>query len=480
MIKNAYLSIKKNIGKTLILFILMCIITNLVIAGLSIQNATSKSMEQVRTSLGSEVTLSYNMRNMMKGREKGEALDATIQPMTIEMADSLKDLQYVDHYNYMVNTSVSSDDIEPVKTNEDNDSTESKRQLPQMDQPRMLDQNDFTVVGYTTMAYVSEFTKENYVLKSGRLLTEKDNQTKNCVIEVNLANDNDLKVGSTFQVIATHDDEEISETLKVVGIYEVETTSQMGGMMSNRQNPINQIYTSLKTAQKLNNSTTDISSATYYLDDPEHIDEFKELAQSKKIIDFDIYTLDANDHSYQRSISLLENMQSFATIFLWIVIITGSFILCLVLILTLRHRFYEFGVFLSLGQSKLKIILQQLIEIGIVFSLAFALSLGTGKMVSNVMSSMLENSQNQQEQPKMEISDNEQQTLSSNDKFKEKNIFNKAMQAPTDTALDVSLTTETILQLAQITGLICIVSIILPSVYILRLSPREILIRKEM
>ena len=93
MIKNAYLSIKKNIGKTLILFILMCIITNLVIAGLSIQNATSKSMEQVRTSLGSEVTLSYNMRNMMKGREKGEALDATIQPMTIEMADSLKELQ---------------------------------------------------------------------------------------------------------------------------------------------------------------------------------------------------------------------------------------------------------------------------------------------------------------------------------------------------------------------------------------------------
>ena len=144
MIKNAYLSIKKNIGKTLILFILMCIITNLVIAGLSIQNATSKSMEQVRTSLGSEVTLSYNMRNMMKGREKGEALDATIQPMTIEMADSLKELQYVDHYNYMVNTSVSSDDIEPVKTNEDNDSTESKRQLPQMDQPRMLDQNDFS------------------------------------------------------------------------------------------------------------------------------------------------------------------------------------------------------------------------------------------------------------------------------------------------------------------------------------------------
>ena len=47
MIKNAILSIKKNVGKTILLLVLMCVIANLVIAGLSIKNATSKSMEQV-------------------------------------------------------------------------------------------------------------------------------------------------------------------------------------------------------------------------------------------------------------------------------------------------------------------------------------------------------------------------------------------------------------------------------------------------
>ena len=73
MIKNAILSIKKNVGKTILLLVLMCVIANLVIAGLSIKNATSKSMEQVRTSLGSDVTLTYNMQNMMKNRDKGEA-----------------------------------------------------------------------------------------------------------------------------------------------------------------------------------------------------------------------------------------------------------------------------------------------------------------------------------------------------------------------------------------------------------------------
>jgi len=321
MLKNALLSIKKNIGRTILLFVLMCVIANLVIAGLSIRSATSKSMDQVRTSLGSEVTFSYNMKGMMENREKGEAMDSAIQSITTAMADQLKDLEYVEHYNYTVDVSVSSDDIDPVETNTLDEETSNQNNMPNGKQPRMLDQNDFTVVGNTTMAYLSDFTDENYVLKSGRLLTEDDADTTNCVVESNLASDNDLEVGSTFKVKATNaDDEDISVTLTVVGIYEIETTSQMGGMMSNRQNPMNQIYTSLATAQKLNDSTTNISSAIYYLDDPDHIEAFKELAEANTDIDFETYTLDANDQVYQRSISSLENMESFTNVFLCVVI----------------------------------------------------------------------------------------------------------------------------------------------------------------
>lgn len=488
MIKNALLSIKKNIGKTILLFVIMALIANLVIAGLSIKSATTKSMDQVRTSLGSDVTFSYNMSNMMGNREKGQALTSAMESITVEMADQLKDLEYVENYNYTVDVSVSSDDIDPVEVSEsdDEETSTSDQRGPQMEMPKMLDQNDFTVVGNTTMAYLSDFTDENYVLKSGRLLTADDANTYNCVIETNLASDNDLEVGSTFEVVSTNeDDDEISVTLTVVGIYEIETTDQFGGMMSNRQNPINQIYTCLETAQELNDSTTDISSATYYLDDPEHIDAFKENAESSTDIDFETYTLDANDQVYQRSISSLENMENFATIFLWVVVGAGSAILCLILILTMRGRFYEFGVFLSLGQSKLKIMLQQLIEVGLIAVLAFTLSLGTGKMVSNLVSSILEDSQSNQPTIQMEIKDDEQQMGDQvqNDESKPgggMNIsFDKAMQAPTNTELDVSLTTDTVIQLAEVTALICVVSVILPSIYILRLSPREILVKKE-
>lgn len=477
MIKNAFLSIKKNIGKTVVLFLLMCLIANLVIAGLSIKSATTKSMDQVRKSLGSEVTFSYNMQNMMKNREKGEALDQVINNITIEMADQLKGLEYVENYDYTVSIGVTSDDIDPVAmtTSENTESETQKMPSGQnIKQPRMMDQNDFTVLGHTTMTYLEDFNNENYVIESGRLLNEEDAGTKNCVIESNLASDNDLSVGDTFTVIATNDgDEEVDVTLTIVGIFEIETSQEIGGMMSNRQNPMNQIYTDLNTAQLLNESTTEITSATYYLDDPDHIESFKESALQTDI-DFETYTLDANDQVYQRSIASLENMESFASIFLWVVIVAGSVILCLILVLTMRSRFYEFGVLLSLGQAKIKIMFQQLCEVGIIALLAFVLSLGTGKMVSNVVSSMLESTQTSQESL-MEMP---------NEKLENKgtlrnSIFDKALQSPVDTELDVSLTSETIIQLAEITTAICVVSVILPSLYILRLSPREILVKKE-
>ncbi|MCD7951317.1 MAG: ABC transporter permease [Erysipelotrichaceae bacterium] len=498
MFKNALLSIKKNIGKTILLFVIMVVIANLVIAGLSIKSATSKSIASVRQSLGSEVTLSYNTQNMMNNREQGQALDEVVSSITVDMADQLKDLDYVESYNYTLSVSATSDDVDPVETTASSDdsdtSTDDNMQMPDSsddsssDRNQFMDSNDFTVIGNTTMANLSDFTDENYVLISGKLLTEDDAGTTNCVIESNLASDNDLEVGDTFSVTTTNsDDEEITVTLTIVGIFEIESSSEIGGMMSNRQNPMNYIYVDISTAQTLNDSTTDITSASYYLDDPDNIEAFIALAESETDIDFDTYTLDANDQIYQSSISSLEDMEQFANIFLWVVVGAGCAILCLILMLTMRSRFYEFGVFLSLGQSKLKIMLQQLIEVLVIAVVAFALSLGTGKMVSNVISGMLESTQSNQSEMVMEIPNNigdgldsfDTSSDSDSDSNSRGSLFDQAMTSPEDTELDVSMTASTAVQLAGITGLICVVSVLLPSIYILRLSPREILVKKE-
>lgn len=472
MIKNSLLSIKKNMGKTLLLFVIMFIIANLVIAGFSIKSASSKSVDSIKSTLGNEVTLSVNFKNMMGNRQPGEAVNDVSNILTTDMADQLTDLEYVENYNYTISANV--DTSLTAVENESNNQTENFRN----DNDFMQNSSSFSLQANTTMKYLSDFTDENYTLIEGRLLTKEDNGTQNCVIETNLAIENDLSIGDTFTMISTADSS-ISLELTIVGIYEIQNTSMdMGRMISN---PVNTIYTDLSVGQTMNNDKTAISSATYYLDDPENVDAFKELAESESDIDFETFSLDSNDQLFQSNSSSLENVSSFATLFLIVVIVAGSAILCLILALTIRNRYYEIGVFLSLGQTKLKIIGQQLLEIGLIATLAFVLSLGTGKLTSNIISGML--TTNDQEmimdmKDMPDIDTNENQNNKGFGKGGKGFDFNNAFQSPEE-ELDVSLTGSTIIKLAGTTILICLVSTLIPTIYVLRLSPREILTRKE-
>lgn len=483
MIKNALLSLKKNIGKTILLFVIIVVITNLVIAGLSIQSATKKSMDQIRSSLGNDVTLSVDFRNMMKNRKPSEAVSNETS-LTTTMADSLKDLKYVKNYNYQISTSANSNSISAVETASDNSNNQQDTNKPN-DQPEQAsNQVDFTISANTTMKYLDSFTNNNYKLTKGRLLTTKDQNTNNCVIETNLASDNDLSVGDTFTITTTVNDETITQELTIVGIYEIQSTNEIGSAHFN--NPVNTIYTDLSIGQTLTGSSENITSAIYYLDDPENAEAFVELAKKKSDIDFDTFSLDANNRLYQQNASSLESMQSFAKMFVWIVVIAGSAILCLILALTIRNRYYEIGVLLSLGQSKVKIIAQQLIEVGLIAVVAFVISLGTGQLTSHYMGNMLESSSSsnvmQMGQKGDQPNDNQNQSDSNQQKNNtqtKENFLGNMIQGPSNQELDVSITGENVIQLAGVTAAICIVSIAVPAAYVLRLTPRQILSRKE-
>lgn len=474
MIKNALLSLKKNIGKTILLFVIIVVITNLVIAGLSIQSATKKSMDQIRSSLGNDVTLSVDFRNMMKNRKPSEAVSNETS-LTTTMADSLKDLKYVKNYNYQISTSANSNSISAVETASDNSNNQPEQASNQV---------DFTISANTTMKYLDSFTNNNYKLTKGRLLTTKDQNTNNCVIETNPASDNDLSVGDTFTITTTVNDEIITQELTIVGIYEIQSTNEIGSAHFN--NPVNTIYTDLSIGQTLTGSSENITSAIYYLDDPENAEAFVELAKKKSDIDFDTFSLDANNRLYQQNASSLESMKSFAKMFVWIVVIAGSAILCLILALTIRNRYYEIGVLLSLGQSKVKIIAQQLIEVGLIAVVVFVISLGTGQLTSHYMGNMLESSPSsnvmQMGQKGDQPNDNQNQSDSNQQKNNtqtKENFLGNMMQGPSNQELDVSITGENVIQLAGVTAAICIVSIAVPAAYVLRLTPRQILSRKE-
>ena len=206
----------------------------------------------------------------MKNRKPSEAVSNETS-LTTTMADSLKDLKYVKNYNYQISTSANSNSISAVETASDNSNNQPEQASNQV---------DFTISANTTMKYLDSFTNNNYKLTKGRLLTTKDQNTNNCVIETNLASDNDLSVGDTFTITTTVNDEIITQELTIVGIYEIQSTNEIGSAHFN--NPVNTIYTDLSIGQTLTGSSENITSAIYYLDDPENAEAFVELAKKKK------------------------------------------------------------------------------------------------------------------------------------------------------------------------------------------------------
>ena len=466
MWKNAVLSIRKNVGRTILLLGVAFLIINLVMAGLEIRTATEKSMDATRQSLGSDVTLAYNMKALMSNRSKGEALDQFNISIKVSDANELSKLKYVTSVNYLQSVSVDTDDIEPVNMSSTTTTSQSEQLENNQDNKKLgpMDNNNFTVSGQSTMKTLSAFVNKQYVLKSGRLLSESDAHTNNVVISSELASDNNLKVGSTFSVYTSDSsNNKIMITVNVVGIYRVKTVNQIGGM-SNRQSPYNTIYSSLETAQKLNGSTTTISSAVYTLDDPDHISAFEKLAK-KTSLDWDTYTLDANDQVYQMSIGSLKNMNKFASLFVMIVIVGGGIVMALALMLALRSRYHEYGILLSLGESKLRIVGQQLIEVGLVVAFAFMLSLGSGQFVGKKISNMLASASSNTPAVTMKMPTN-------------KNNNGQQPQQKTKD-LDVSLSGEVIGEVTGVSVLIVVIAILLPSLAILRMSPRKILMKKE-
>ncbi len=454
MIKNSILSLKKNLGKTILLLVIMTVIANLIIAGLSIQSGSEKSMEQIKESLGNDVTLSYNVTNMMQGNrnpESGQSEGDQSEPLempeiTIDAATSLTTLNHVESYNFTKSVSVESDDITAVEIEQ------SGGRGPIM-------QTGLTLLGNTTMENEESFLDGTYSLLEGRVLTSDDIDTNNVVIETNLAINNDIALGDTINVTTSTGDYE----LNVVGIYEVLSSGDYQSFTSG--NSLNTIYGDYSYVSTISDSVGYVDSAVYYLDSPENMDAFIEEATALGTIDLETFSLSANDRLYEMNVQSLENSESFANMFLIVVIIAGSAILCLILILTIRSRFYEIGVFLSLGQSKIKIIGQQLLEVAIIASIAIVISLGTGSVVSNIVSDML-------------ISGETQTNSMMGDR--PNNMMGEQTQMQSEsTDLDVSLTTTTVIQLVVISGAICIVSIVIPSSYILRRTPREILSKKE-
>lgn len=402
-IKRAFYYLKEKIGKSILLFVIFLFISNLVLAGLAIQNASELSLKQTREQLGSTVTLSGAMQqpDMSSGGGASNVRGAATK-VDVETAESLLASGYVASYDYTVQTTAVASNFDAyVDETTEEDTTTSDfggMQMPEGESGRGGGMFNTTatnmIYGVLNLQYATDFQNGTATLTEGRYITADDKEEQVVVIEQQLAELNTLTVGDTINL--KKDDDSTEVTYTIVGIFEVSSASTVtngfGGMSGfSLMDTSNRIYMPYYEANVFSeaDNNEEISSATYYLTDPNDIDAFKAYATDTLGLDTETYTLDANDTAYQRVASSIEQTVVFAKVMVIITIVAGSIILLLIIMLAVRERQYEIGVLLSLGESKLQIISQFIAELFILFAVAAVLTVGTGSFVSKQVATLI-------------------------------------------------------------------------------------------
>lgn len=246
-------------------------------------------------------------------------------------------------------------------------------------------QGDFRITGYGSTETITNFVNGTYKITSGSMFSDSDT-ANDAVISDELAQANNLTVGSKFTLTNPNDSTQADE-FTVTGIY-TDTSSSDGSQMNLFSNSANQIitnYTALNnivTASQANDDTKLNSQLTssFSLKSADDVDAFKAELTAKGLNSD--YTVSTNLNSFTQSVTPLNNLSHFATIFLVLVLVIGAIVLVVLNIINIRERKYEVGVLRAIGMKKGKVALQFIAELFMVTFLALGVGAGVGAAAS--------------------------------------------------------------------------------------------------
>ncbi|MDR5045649.1 ABC transporter permease [Bacillus thuringiensis] len=472
-IKRAILSMKKRIGTSLILMAVFLIVTNLVLAGFTIQNASKKAADAARKKLGADVTLGLDFEKLgQQARETGEMPKPP--KLNTKETDQLAKSKYVKDYNYITHNFGIADGFKLVGASEGEEGKGkgSVAIAGGSGSGSEIDMNSSLMIEGVRKTLLHEsFKNGKSKIIDGKPITEQMQDQNVALMEKRLAEQNNLKVGDKVKV-QSGDKKETLE-IEIIGIYET-NEQPMGQNAPPMMNPANKLYMPYSTLKKLETDEGMSSSiqVVYLLNDPQYIDAFKKEAK-KSDIDFKYFKLDAQDSLYKQMIGPIENIASTSQMIIYMVSIAGAIILGLIIMLSIKTRRKEMGILLSIGEKKWKLMAQFVVEVVCIAILAFGLSLTTGTKVSqfvgdNLLSSEIATASEEKDNPQ----NGSVMVAGIGDTPQNQN------EDPID-KIDVSVTGEDVGKMGGIGLTIAILATILPALSILRLNPKQILLKDE-
>lgn len=231
---------------------------------------------------------------------------------------------------------------------------------------------------------MTEFVNGTYQITDGEIISDFESQE--CVISSELATLNEITVCQTITL--KNPNTEATYEFVVKGIYKDNSDSNDSSSMYSKS--ANKIITGSKVIENLvadDSTLVTTITPTFILKDKDSVENFTTEIKEKGLSEY--YTLNTNVEELESATKSIENVKTFATTFLLIMLAISAVVLFVINMINIRERKYEIGVFRTIGVSKFKLTLQFALEILIVSVVMLGIGAVCGSFLAKPVGNML-------------------------------------------------------------------------------------------
>ena len=369
MIKNAIAYITRKRNQTLIIFIILTIVLSCLYSCLTIMKSSNEIEKTLYESSNSSISITkkdgkYFNVNQFKDIEKLKEIEEII--IQYDGLAKLKDAKVVSG-EQRINREDLSDEFKNVVSLEATNNT--KRNIL--------------------------FSSGVFTIKEGKNIEENDKNS--IIVHEEFAKQNNLKLGDEvdLELLDLEKSEEIkSHKFKIIGIFSGKKQETYTGLSSDFSE--NMVFVDYSTSQEILNKSENNKIANkilMYSGSAESTDlALNKLKELK--IDESKYFVEKDSKAFEESLESVSGIKHMIKIMTYSIMLGGIIVLSLILILWLRERIYEIGIFLSIGTSKIQIIMQFIFELLFISIPSIISSLFLGNVLIKVIAGGLINSEN--------------------------------------------------------------------------------------
>lgn len=456
-------SLKK---RTAIIGGLFLVVSTFLITARLTQYELQKVLENVQKDLNSIVTIELDYEKILQSMYSGDLQSGT-DVLNEELLEKIEKSSYVEDFSVSAATQLFTQYADRTPKHEDK---VPGGIIEPSNEIEIYDSND------------PELAKYNLQIIEGDLTTN-NKETYPIMVSKKYAEKHKLSIGDPLTLDFNSGFDEEQEALKksgvITGIYELAANSPRPHK-DNEERLFFSTRRVLKEVKELQFGENTPLMAGYdkikvSLKDPMDTQKFlNELdAENSK------YQQVAFKSSYEQYKTIQSMITDFSSILNFIqlfLILFALIVIGLIMMLSLRERKYEVGLLLSLGETKINILLQMLLEVAIVLVVSFGISFALSTTVIAPQASAVVNEQMQASMG--ELSANSSLSMPRGDNY----VEDESTKLNTEVSIQQTDFKESLIFSSVIFSLLAVitcVTTILPTMKIIKRSPKEILSNNE-